>query len=83
MGAWAYVSEDKSQALVCAVIIESRGNMPAMYVKADGLEPGAMYRIEEDGRVCAADALMDMGLPLPQPGEDAHSYVYHLKKIEY
>ncbi|MBQ6361003.1 MAG: alpha-galactosidase [Lachnospiraceae bacterium] len=81
MGAWAYVSEDKSQVLLCAVIIESRGNMPAMYVKADGLEPGAMYRIEEDGRVCAADALMDMGLPLPQPGEDAHSYVYHLVKI--
>jgi hypothetical protein len=29
----------------------------------------------------AADALMDAGMPLPQPHGDAASYVFHLEQV--
>lgn len=68
--AWAFVSGDRKQALVCAVLQEKHGNMPANYVRLQGLEPGARYRDRASGAVYPAAALMDMGLPLPlTPGQ--------------
>lgn len=63
--AWAFVSEDRREALVCAVLREKHANMPTQYVRLRGLEPGALYRDRESGAVYPSDALMDAGLPLP------------------
>ena len=65
--AWAFVSEDKSEALLNVVNLEIHGNRPITYVRMRGLESGAMYRDEESGRIYPADALMQAGLPMPVP----------------
>ena len=80
--AWAYVSEDGSEALISAVIMQNHGNMHNVFVKARGLTPGSVYRDMRTGRMYAADALMDLGMPLAQPHGDAESYVFHLERVQ-
>ena len=81
VGAWAFVSEDGARALVTAVLQEKHANMPALYVRPRGLTPGAMYRDLDSGLVYPADALMDMGLPLPLGLEQYGSKVWRLERI--
>ncbi len=38
-GAWMFVSEDRSSALLSAVMLEIHGNMPVQYVRLKGLKP--------------------------------------------
>ena len=80
VGAWQFISEDQSQVLICAVMLEVHGNMPVNYVKPKGLKSGCMYREQVSGRLYAADALMEAGIPLPVTfGEyDAHQMYFEL-----
>ncbi len=78
VGAWAFVSEDKSEVLVNAVMLEIHGNMTPSYVKPDGLERGKMYRDEATGKIYPADALMEIGLPLPIEFGEYQAYQIHL-----
>ncbi len=80
--AWEFASEDRSEAVVNAVVVQNHGNMATIYVKPRGLTPGVFYRDEKSGMIYAADALMDTGLPLPPAGRDAESYIYHLIRDE-
>ena len=80
--AWAFVSEDGAKAMISAVLQEKHGNMPTLYVRPRGLTPGAFYRDRESGRVYPADALMDMGLPLPHHTEPFGSRVWRLERLE-
>ena len=80
--AWAFVSEDGAQAMISAVLQENHGNMPVLYVRPRGLTPGALYRDRKSGRVYPADALMDMGLPLPHHTEPFGSRVWRLERLE-
>ena len=48
-----------------AVRLEVEGYGVANYVVPRGLTPGASYRDLDSGVVYPADALMDMGFPLP------------------
>ena len=82
VGAWQFISEDQSQVLICAVMLEVHGNMPVNYVKPKGLKSGCMYREQVSGRLYAADALMETGIPLPVTfGEyDAHQMYFELDK---
>ena len=82
--AWEHVAEDGSQALVSAVVLEVQGYGIARYVTPRGLTPNAYYRDVERGTVYQANALMDMGIPLPiemKPG-DYRSYSYLLERVE-
>ncbi len=74
VGAWQFISEDKSQVLICAVMLELHGNMTVDYVKPKGLKSGHMYRELVSGRLYAADALMEMGLPLPAASGEYQAY---------
>ncbi len=74
VGAWQFISEDKSQVLLCAVMLELHGNMTVDYVKPKGLKSGHMYRELVSGRLYAADALMEMGLPLPAASGEYQAY---------
>ena len=78
--AWAFVSEDGGHAMVTAVLQALHGYMPPMYLRLRGLTSGALYRDRESGRVCGADALMDVGLPLPQGMRQFESFVWRLDK---
>jgi alpha-galactosidase len=80
--AWAHVAEDGGEALISAVIMQNHGNMHNIYVKVRGLISGEVYRDMVTGRMYAADALMDTGMPLSQPHCDAASYVFHLEKVQ-
>ncbi len=79
--AWNYVSEDGSEALLLAVLRENHGNEHAHYVAPRGLTPGAEYLDETTGRTYSADALMEVGFPLPIAKMDAEGYLYHFKRI--
>jgi alpha-galactosidase len=79
--AWAIVSESGDRCLLSAVLQNGRGYLPAIYVKPRGLTPGALYRERESGRVYPADALMDAGLPFPQPAAEYASHIWHLDRV--
>ena len=79
--AWAFVSKDHSEALVNYVNLEIHGNRPVTYIRLRGLETGAQYRDTESGKVYPADALMQVGLPMPAPFGDYGALQIHLVKI--
>ena len=79
--AWEFVSADRDEALVCAVIMQNHGNNPTQYIRPRGLTSGAVYEDSRTGRKYAADALMDMGFPLPLPAGDAEGYLFHLLRV--
>lgn len=81
VGAWEFVSEDASEALLNVVMLEIHGNMTVNYVKLKGLESGQLYREETSGRVYSADALMDAGLPLPVEIGEYKAYQMHFIKV--
>ncbi len=64
-GAWAFVSEDQSKALVNIVLQEMHGNMTNCYIRLKGLLPGRYYLDEESKKRYPSDALMQVGLPIP------------------
>lgn len=78
VAAWAIVSEDKSEALVSAVMQEIHGNMPYSFVKVYGLESGANYKDANTGMIYSADALMEFGLPIKDLMMAYNSYQWHL-----
>ena len=82
VAAWEFVSEDGSEALVCAVVTRVDGYGLASYVVPRGLTPGASYRMVSNGRVYSADALMDMGLPVSVPATPYESFMYRFERVD-
>ena len=79
--AWAFVSEDRNEALLNVVNLEIHGNRPVTYIRMRGLQSGAMYRDEESGKIYPADAVMEMGIPMPAPEGEYGALQIHLKKV--
>ena len=79
--AWEFVSDDRSEVLLNVVNLEIHGNRPVTYIRMQGLESGSSYRDEESGRIYPADALMEMGLPMPAPFGDYGSLQIRFTKI--
>ena len=63
--AWAFVSEDQSEALINYVNLQIHGNRHVTYIRMCGLKSGAIYRDKETGKEYPADALMETGMPMP------------------
>ena len=78
---WAFVTEDKSEALVSSVQLEMHGNMTPLYVPVYGLQSGCIYRDEESGRLYPSDALEEMGLPVTEPMLHFKAYQWHLVRM--
>lgn len=74
VGAWEFLSEDGTEALVHAVMLEIHGNMAVRYVKLKGLKSGCMYREMSSGRLYASDVLMETGIPLPAAFGEYEAY---------
>ena len=80
VGAWAFVSEDRSEALVQAVTLKQHANMPVNYIRIRGLEEGCMYREASTGRVYSSAALSDAGFPIPIAKGEHQAYQWHFVK---
>lgn len=81
LGAWAYVSADKKEVLLNAVMLEKHGNMTVSYVRLRGLDEKAVYQDEKSGTSYSGSALMEAGLPLPVEMGEYLAYQIHLIKI--
>lgn len=77
VGAWAFVSEDQSEVLLNAVMLQMHGNMTNNYVRLKGLKSGSLYQNTENGTVYPAEALMEVGIPLPIEPGDYQAYQMH------
>lgn len=82
VGAWEFVSEDGSEVLLQAVMLEIHGNMTVNYVKLKGMESGKMYEEKSSGRIYASDALMETGVPLPTAFGEYQAYQYYFKEVK-
>jgi alpha-galactosidase len=80
--AWMFVAEDKSEALLQAVTLESHGNSLTTYIRLKGLEPEAFYMDEETGKSYSGAGLMDAGIPMPRLGGEYRPWQLHLKREE-
>lgn len=81
VGAWEFVSEDQTEVLFNAVMLQMHGNMTNNYVRLKGLKSGGMYQNTENGTVYPAEALMEVGIPLPIEPGDYQAYQIHLVLI--
>ena len=75
---WEFARDDKSEALLSIVSTKSTANEIFTYVKLQGLEPEAVYRIED--KYYPGAALMEAGFPLPAPEYEYQSWNFHLVK---
>lgn len=82
IAAWEFISEDGSEALVSVVMQEIHGNMTADYVRLKGLTSGRSYQDQESGNIYDTDALMEVGIPLPQRVGEYQAYQYYFKITE-
>ena len=83
IGAWEFVSADAAEVLVNAVMLEIHGNMTVQYLPLKGLTPHCMYREERSQKVYAADALMEIGIPLPVEMGEYQAYQMYFVKVIY
>ena len=81
IGAWEFVSRDGREVLACAVIQEIHGNMTASYLRLKGLTSGKKYENPQSGRIYDADALMEVGIPLPLETGAYQAYRYYFRQV--
>jgi alpha-galactosidase len=77
--AWMVVSADKDEALVTHVTILAPPNAAQRFLRLEGLEAAAKYKV--DDLVRRGDALMNIGLPIPYPSGDFVSCQWHLRRV--
>ena len=68
--AWGFVSEDKSEALLNVVTLETHGNAPVCFLRLKGIDADAVYVEQETGKEYTGSALLNAGLPLPRPNAE-------------
>lgn len=82
VGAWEFISEDASEVLVNAVMLEVHGNMTVNYIRLKGLTAGCMYQEEKSGKIYPSDALMETGIPLPVEMGEYHAYQMYFTRLK-
>jgi alpha-galactosidase len=80
-GAWMFVSEDQSQALLNVVMLEMHGNMTVNYIKLKGLDPKASYKCNVTGKIYSGAALMRAGIPMPVELGEYLAYQMEFQKM--
>ncbi|MBT9775941.1 alpha-galactosidase [Clostridium sp. MCC353] len=77
--AWEFVSDDRSEALLNVVTLDSHGNNPVSYIRLKGLDEAGFYYCESDGNIYCGMALMEAGIPVPAMEGEYQSWQMHLK----
>lgn len=80
--AWELVSADRSRAYALAAFQTTNAAPPAQYLRLQGLDPDARYRVEQLGITLNGDTLMHAGLPLAMPFGDYTVAAFDLVKAE-
>ncbi len=79
--AWQFVSEDRSKSLINLVIKDPQPNPAPLHIRFKGLDPEALYHIEEDVHIISGAALMNAGYTFPPMREDYPSAQLHLSIV--
>lgn len=79
--AWQMVSEDRSASLVNLVMTDPQPNPAPLHIRFKGLDPDAMYSIEEDEHIISGAALMNAGYTFPPMMGDYRSLQLHLSAL--
>jgi alpha-galactosidase len=82
IAAWEMFAEDQSEALISVVCLEVHGNMTVNYVRLRGLRKDCFYRDEATGKMYPANALMQIGLPVPVEMGEYKSYRWHFTLVK-
>ena len=77
--AWAYVSEDRREALVSIVTGAAQAAPPFQILRLRGLDPSLRYKVNGSEVLYAGDALMQAGYPLPMLLGDYQSLQLYLE----
>ena len=75
--AWMFVSKDQKEALVNLVVTHVRANGPFPYVRLQGLDPDAVYRLEGTEETFTGSSLMYAGYSFPQPRGEYAAFQLH------
>lgn len=75
--AWMFVDKEKNTALLSIVSLDTHGNEPVNYVRLKGLNPRAMYRCEEDGKMYCGAVLLHSGYPVPLAMGEYKAWQFH------
>lgn len=78
MTAWMHVTKNKKEALLSVVVTNLTCNGPQEYIKAKGLKPDALYRVNGGDEVHSGAALMNAGLPIPREVPEYSAFQFHL-----
>ncbi len=81
ISAWEYVSDDRSEALVHAVIFRTEPNMIRYRLKLRGFDSSKNYRLDS-GEVYSGTALNEGGILLPATWGDYSSAELHFTETE-
>lgn len=82
IAAWMLVSEDRSEAVVTAVLTLAEPNWRLPSLKLRGLDPDAIYRsVHGPAGEWRGDVLMEIGLSLESLHQDFASVRWHLKRV--
>lgn len=76
--AWQFLSDDRTEALLCSYRILCKPNTPPIRVRMTGLDPQATY-VDDAGNAYSGAALMYKGMWTDLKG-DFSSHIVHLKK---
>lgn len=78
--AWMFVSEDRSEALLNVVQQQVHGASLCTYIPLRGLKKDALYQEECTGKIYPANALMEVGYPLPAELGSYQTFQIHFKE---
>ncbi len=82
MTAWMHVSKNKREALLSVVVTNLTCNGPQEYIKAKGLKPDALYRVNNKDEVLSGSALMNAGLPIPREVPEYSAFQFYLRMVQ-
>jgi alpha-galactosidase len=80
MTAWQHVTKDKSESLLSVVVTNLTCNGPQEYIHAKGLDPDAMYSVNNGEKILSGSALMNAGLPINREVPEYSAFQFYLQK---
>lgn len=81
LASWQFLSEDKSQLVVCVYQRRVKPNVQPERVCMANLPASARYRRMDTGDIYSGAALMNIGLPIPTTWTDYDSWVYRFERV--
>lgn len=93
MASWAFVSRNKTEALVNVVSLNTQGNAPVSYIRCRGLAPEKQYRLAEKqpggqqveswqmARIYSGSTLIHVGFPMVVVPGEYRAWQYHFVEV--